>query len=45
MGSALMGLLYETSLTGLVIFSVAAQLLSLPFFLAVWRPWRVIHPR
>jgi MFS family permease len=32
LGSALMGLLYETSLTALVAFSVAAQLLALPFF-------------
>jgi MFS family permease len=41
LGSALMGVLYETSLQALVVFSVAAQLLALPFFLAVWRPWRV----
>jgi MFS family permease len=45
LGSALMGLLYETSLEGLVVFSVAAQLLALPFFLAVWRPWRVGAPK
>jgi MFS family permease len=44
LGSALMGVLYETSLEGLVIFSVVAQLLALPFFLAVWRPWRVGAP-
>jgi MFS family permease len=41
LGSALMGVLYETSLQALVVFSVAAQLLALPFFLAVWRPWRI----
>jgi MFS family permease len=44
LGSALMGLLYETSLEALVTFSVAAQLLALPFFLGVWRPWRVGAP-
>jgi MFS family permease len=33
LGSALMGLLYDHSLRGLVIFSVAAQFLSLPFFI------------
>ena len=32
-GSALMGLLYGISLTALVVFSVAAQLLALPCFL------------
>ena len=35
LGSALMGLLYETSLVALVAFSVAAQLLALPFFLTL----------
>jgi MFS family permease len=35
LGSALMGLLYETSLPALVAFSMAAQLLALPFFLTL----------
>ncbi|MEJ2670660.1 MAG: MFS transporter [Deltaproteobacteria bacterium] len=35
LGSALMGLLYGISLTALVIFSMAAQLLALPFFLTL----------
>jgi MFS family permease len=35
LGSALMGFLYEFSLVGLVVFSVASQLLAIPFFLAV----------
>jgi predicted MFS family arabinose efflux permease len=37
LGSALMGLLYETSLVALAAFSMAAQILALPFFLAVAR--------
>jgi MFS family permease len=37
LGSALMGLLYEFSLGALVAFSVAAQLLAIPIFLAVSR--------
>ena len=37
LGSALMGLLYEFSLVALVAFSVTAQLLAIPFFLAVTR--------
>jgi MFS family permease len=37
LGSALMGLLYEFSLGALVAFSVTAQLLAIPFFLAVSR--------
>jgi hypothetical protein len=37
LGSALMGLLYEFSLGALVAFSVTAQLLAIPFFLAVER--------
>jgi len=36
-GSALMGFLYEFSLGALVAFSVTAQLLAIPFFLAVSR--------
>jgi MFS family permease len=35
LGSALMGFLYEFSLGALVAFSVTAQLLAIPFFLAV----------
>jgi MFS family permease len=35
LGSALMGFLYEFSLGALVAFSVSAQLLAIPFFLAV----------
>jgi MFS family permease len=35
LGSALMGFLYDFSLGALVAFSVAAQLLAIPFFLAV----------
>jgi MFS family permease len=37
LGSALMGLLYDFSLVSLVAFSVTAQLLAIPFFLAVER--------
>jgi len=37
LGSALMGLLYDFSLGALVAFSVMAQLLAIPFFLAVSR--------
>jgi len=37
LGSALMGVLYEFSLGALVAFSVTAQLLAIPFFLAVSR--------
>lgn len=37
LGSALMGFLYEFSLGALVAFSVMAQLLAIPFFLAVSR--------
>jgi MFS family permease len=37
LGSALMGFLYDFSLGALVAFSVAAQLLAIPFFLAVSR--------
>jgi len=37
LGSALMGLLYDHSRNGLVIFSVAAQLAALPFFFWVAR--------
>jgi MFS family permease len=35
LGSALMGFLYDFSLGALVVFSVTAQLLAIPFFLAV----------
>jgi MFS family permease len=37
LGSALMGFLYDYSLGALVAFSVTAQLLAIPFFLAVSR--------
>lgn len=37
LGSALMGILYEISLPAMVAFSVLAQLLSLPFLLALLR--------
>jgi MFS family permease len=37
LGSALMGLLYEISLTSLVIFSMVAQLAALPLFLLITR--------
>jgi MFS family permease len=37
LGSALMGLLYEFSLGTLVAFSLTAQLMAIPFFLAVAR--------
>jgi len=36
-GSALLGALYDFSLTGLVVFSVAAQLLSVPLFFLLRR--------
>jgi hypothetical protein len=36
-GSALMGILYDWSLPAIVVFSVAAELLALPFFLMVRR--------
>jgi hypothetical protein len=34
-GSAAMGLLYDRSLIGLVVFSVAAQLISVPFLISI----------
>jgi len=37
-GSAAMGWLYDHSLHGLVIFSIAAQLISLPFLFSISRP-------
>jgi predicted MFS family arabinose efflux permease len=39
-GSAIMGLLYQQSLTALVIFSVVLQLLALPMFVAAGRQQR-----
>lgn len=36
-GSALMGILYDRSVSALVVFSVAAQLAALPLFLFVYR--------
>ena len=40
LGSALMGILYDRSVTALVIFSVAAQLTALPLLLIVYRRLR-----
>ncbi len=37
LGSALMGMLYEVSLNGLIAFSVPAQLLAIPLFFLVSR--------
>jgi predicted MFS family arabinose efflux permease len=37
LGSAVMGILYDVSLPALIVFCVAAELASLPFFLLVWR--------
>ena len=39
LGSVLMGFLYEISITGLVAFSVALQLASVPLFMYVHRKW------
>jgi predicted MFS family arabinose efflux permease len=39
-GSAIMGLLYEKSILGLVIFSVVLQLLALPVFVIANRERR-----
>jgi len=36
-GSALMGVLYDFSLPGIVIFSVVTELVAIPFFLIVRR--------
>jgi MFS family permease len=36
LGNLVMGLLYDTSLTGLVAFSIAVQFASLPLFLLAW---------
>jgi len=44
LGSALMGFLYDFSLGALVTFSVTAQLLAIPFFLAVSR-YVCLQPR
>jgi MFS family permease len=44
LGSALMGFLYDFSLGALVAFSVTAQLLAIPFFLAVSR-YVCLQPR
>jgi MFS family permease len=44
LGSALMGLLYDFSLVALVAFSVTAQLLAIPLFLAVER-YVCLRPR
>jgi bacteriorhodopsin len=39
-GSALMGYLYDVSVTYLVVFSVLIQLFSIPILLAVRRQWK-----
>ena len=44
LGSALMGFLYDFSLGALVVFSATAQLLAIPFFLAVSR-YVCLQPR
>lgn len=38
-GSLLMGILYDVSLAGLIVFSIIAQLASLPLLFLVWRSW------
>ena len=43
LGSWLMGVLYEVSLTGLIVFSVLCQLASLPLFLLSER-WQQREP-
>jgi predicted MFS family arabinose efflux permease len=43
LGSRLMGVLYDVSLTGLIVFSVLCQLASLPLFLLSER-WRRREP-
>jgi MFS family permease len=45
LGSALMGLLYEVSLTALIVFSVALQLLSIPLFILLSRDVSLRPPR
>jgi predicted MFS family arabinose efflux permease len=40
LGSAVLGILYDTSLIALVAFSVGIQLLSVPFFMLAARPGR-----
>jgi len=40
-GSALMGYLYDISIPALVVFSVAAQLLSVPLLWIVKRQWTI----
>lgn len=42
-GSALMGFLYDRSLIGLVIFSLGAQLLALPFIIVAGRKLQAAH--
>lgn len=37
LGSAVMGLLYDTSLTALIVFSVVAQLMAVPLLIALMR--------
>jgi MFS family permease len=42
LGSALMGFLYQVSLSSLIIFSVAIQLGSIPFFFIIYRERRFV---
>jgi MFS family permease len=44
LGSALMGILYDVSLAGLIAFSVILQLLSIPFFLLISRKLCFVRP-
>lgn len=39
-GSAIIGVLYDRSLTAVIVFSIAAQVAAVPVFLAVWRSLR-----
>ena len=43
LGSALMGVLYEVSLPGLVVFSVAMQLLAVPIFIFISKEICLVH--
>lgn len=43
LGSALMGILYDVSLKGLIVFSVALQLGAIPLFLLVSRELRLVR--
>jgi MFS-type transporter involved in bile tolerance (Atg22 family) len=37
LGSALMGILYDVSVTWFIVFSIVAQLASIPFFILIRR--------